>query len=142
MITACRDCKTDVSGSAKACPKCGALSPSTGKFVYFLNRLAYYCFLLGFIIILLQIAFAFAAEADERHPPPFSCFDPEATPQHLYCPEPWLTMSCEGRGRGCSTTDGWYCQPEDRMCYEFFDRDGWSEGCGCQGGMLSGWTPD
>ena len=65
-MIACRDCKADVSTSAKACPKCGALEPGTGKFIYFLNRFAYYCFWIGLVLTLLWIAASFAAEAGEH----------------------------------------------------------------------------
>ena len=61
-MTPCRDWKHSVSTSAKACPGCGALSPGTGKFAYFLGRRTYYCFWGAVLVILLQIAFAFAAD--------------------------------------------------------------------------------
>lgn len=49
----CRDCKGEISRSAKSCPHCGARKPNQGKFEYGLHQFANALMGIGMILTLL-----------------------------------------------------------------------------------------
>ena len=65
MKVKCRECKAEISTSAKACPQCGAKKPAQGKIIWGLNQLAKLSFSLGIILILATCVFGIAG-AQER----------------------------------------------------------------------------
>ena len=56
-MKACRDCGAEVSGSARACPQCGAHKPTMGRFEYRADRVSFgveILVALGFVVAALM----------------------------------------------------------------------------------------
>ncbi len=60
MMKTCRDCKGEISRSAKSCPHCGAQKPNQSKFEYGLHQVANGLIGIGLIGTLL-LAFVYCA---------------------------------------------------------------------------------
>ena len=52
-MPACRDCQTEVSKSAKTCPKCGARKPKMSKVEWGFNRIGNTGLKVGLTVLLL-----------------------------------------------------------------------------------------
>ena len=58
-MTHCRECQTEVSTSAKACPKCGADKPAYGKAMYGIEATAQGLRGIGCFLIVIGLLLTF-----------------------------------------------------------------------------------